>query len=109
MRVGLLLAVVAAFVLSVSLTVSDAGAKRHSCKAVSVHFSGSGTFKYPVKVLKGSVSCGTARTTLKHFIAKGSAPRGWTCFRGHGQDAWAATCATGSAAHPRKEIRAYNP
>ena len=105
-RVSLLVAVVAALAKSVSLTVADAGAKAHACKPVTVRVGGN-DFTYPVKVLKGNVSCKVARSTLKRFIAGSSSPRGWACFRGHSADRFAAKCASTGRSH--KTIQASNP
>jgi hypothetical protein len=98
--------VIAALALCVSLTVSEAGAKPRTCTPVTVRVYGN-DFSYRVKVLKGQVSCKVARSTLKHFIAKSSNPRGWACFRGHSADKWAAKCSsTGKAL---KTIQASGP
>jgi hypothetical protein len=105
-KARLLAAVVAALALSVSLTVTSAGAKARSCKPVTVRVQGN-DFTYPVRVLKGRVSCKVARSTLKHFIGSGASPHGWACFRGHGSDNFAATCA--STRTPTRQIRANNP
>jgi hypothetical protein len=86
------------------LPTSSASAKRKLCRAVSAD-----GYSYPVRVLKGSVSCTTARSALKHYIIKFEPPKGWTCFRGHGQDVWAASCIKGNETHPSQFIRAYNP
>ena len=84
--------------------VPSASAKRKLCSAITAD-----GHSYPVRVLKGDVSCTTARTTLKRYIIKFSAPKGWTCYYGHGQDVWAAGCIKGSEQHPTVFIRAYNP
>jgi hypothetical protein len=93
-------------VIAVALLVlaAPASGKRKFCLAVAAN-----GYSYPVRVLKGDVSCKTARSTLKHYIIEFTAPRGWTCFRGHGQDVWAATCIKGGEVHPSVFIRAYNP
>jgi hypothetical protein len=101
MPLRLVLALLAAALL---VPASPAVAKRKLCLAVSADSK-----SYPVRVLKGDVSCMTARSTLKRYIIKFTAPKGWTCFRGHGQDIWAVTCIKGSEAHPSVLIRAYNP
>ena len=86
------------------LPAGSASAKRKLCMAITADHD-----NYPVRVLKGDVACTTARAALKHYIIKFAAPEGWTCFRGHGQDVWAASCIKGSETHPRAFIRAYNP
>jgi hypothetical protein len=102
----LLIAVIAALAIAASLTVGEAGAKARICTPVTVRVQGN-DFTYPVKVLKGKVSCKVARSTLKHFIGKSSSPHGWACFRGHGADKWAAKCASTGKSH--KTIQASNP
>jgi hypothetical protein len=102
----LLVVEIAALALSASLTVADAGAKARPCKPVTVRVGGN-DFTYPVKVLKGNVSCKVARSALKHFIGKSSSPRGWACFRGHSADKFAAKCVSTGRSH--KTIQAYNP
>lgn len=93
-----------ALALALGLASGAAGAAR-SCASVDVKFLGGGTSRYPVKVLKGGVSCTRARAVLKHFTATGRPSRRWFCAVGHGGDTWAATCATVS----KKTVRAYNP
>jgi hypothetical protein len=105
----LLALLLGAAIVAGMLNTSSAQAKRRFCLAVTVHFQGAGDYTYPVRIIKGVVSCRTARRTLKRFIAEARQAHGWTCFRGHGQDIWSATCVTGSERRPRSEIRAYNP
>ena len=57
---------------------------------------------YLVRVERGRPGCVRARAVLRSFIRSGSAPAGWTCFRGHGQVRFAAACARGRAI-----VRAY--
>ena len=74
---------------------------------MNIRISGS-DFTYPVRVMKGSVSCKTARSTLKGFIKSGNQPRGWQCFDGHSGQNWAATCVVvGSGGHTRKQDPLY--
>lgn len=94
----------ALIVVAVLVPASPAAAKRKLCLAVEAD-----GYSYPVRILKGDVSCKTARTALKRYIIRFTAPKGWVCARGHGQDVWAATCFKGSEAHPSVFIRAYNP
>ena len=109
----LLVVVIAALALSASLTVAAAGAKARSCKPVTVRVGGN-DFTYPVKVLKGNVSCKVARSALKHFIGKSSSPRGWACFRGHSADSAAtsipsASTGTGTSSAPVAATAARAP
>jgi hypothetical protein len=106
--IALLNVLVATFAIF-ALSAGGAAAKSHKCPNVTVRLSGS-DFTYPVRVMKGSVSCRTARSTLKGFIKTGNQPRGWQCFEGHSGQNWAATCVVvNSSGHTRKQIRAYNP
>src|SRR5437899_3168448 len=36
-------------------------------------------YHYPVKILRGKVTCKTARSVLKAYYVTGRAARGWTC------------------------------
>ena len=49
---------------------------------------------YPVRIVQGAVSCATARSTLRDFLDDGSIPDGWFCARGHGDQPYAAQCAS---------------
>jgi hypothetical protein len=109
MKLIALLTIVAATLAIFGLSAGGAAAKSHKCSNLTVRISGS-DFTYPVRVMKGSVRCRTARSTLKGFIKSGNQPRGWQCFDGHSGQNWAATCVVvGSGVHTRKQIRAYNP
>ena len=57
---------------------------------------------YAVRIEHGQPGCVRARAVLRSFIRSGSAPAGWTCFRGHGAVPFAAACARGRAI-----VRAY--
>jgi hypothetical protein len=83
---------------------ATAVARRRFCRAISAIGD-----NFPVRVTKGRISCNGARRTLRHFIVNASSPRGWTCYRGHGQDVWAATCTRKPKDRPRIIVRAYNP
>jgi hypothetical protein len=48
---------------------------------------------YSVRVFGAGLGCAPARTVLRGFIVTGISPRGWACFRGHGDIPWAAACA----------------
>lgn len=65
-------------------------------------------YMFPVKVETGEESCDTALGTLRTFMIENQIPDGWVCFRGHGQDLWAATCARPTETDPEVVIRAYN-
>jgi hypothetical protein len=62
---------------------------------------------YSVRIVKGSVSCRTARRVMHTFIAKSTYPRGWFCARGHASQnqKWAASCGTRAGA----DVKAYGP
>jgi hypothetical protein len=83
---------------------SAVAALRKFCLAISALGE-----SFPVRILKGKIGCSAARRTLRSFIVHSAAPRRWTCFRGHGQDVWSATCIKGSEQRARVIVRAYNP
>jgi hypothetical protein len=62
---------------------------------------------YRVRIVKGAISCRTARRVLRVFMTKDVSPRGWFCARGHASQnqAWAAACGTRAGAL----ARAYGP
>jgi hypothetical protein len=62
---------------------------------------------YRVRIVKGAISCRTARRVLKVFLTKDVSPRGWFCARGHASQnqAWAAACGSRAGAI----VRAYGP
>jgi hypothetical protein len=62
---------------------------------------------YRVRIVKGAISCRTARRVLRVFMTKDVSPRGWYCARGHASQnqAWAAACGTRAGAI----ARAYGP
>jgi hypothetical protein len=86
--------------------VSLSGSYR--CGHISVAFEGSGRYRYTIKVTRGRVPCRRARHVLRRFLAESKSTSGWSCFRGHGKDAWAAACGTPSEKHPTKIIKAYD-
>src|SRR4051794_21681831 len=47
---------------------------------------------YPIQIVQGTVSCATARSTLRDFLDDGSKPDGWFCARGHNDQPFAAQC-----------------
>jgi hypothetical protein len=89
------------------LLVASASARpyapRAQCGSITARLGGN-DFSYRVRLVSGHVTCTRARTVIRVFIVRGSAPRGWFCSRGHSRDAWAASCARLS---PRALVRAY--
>jgi hypothetical protein len=77
----------------------------YRCGSISVRFEGDGTHRYVATVTRGKVSCRRARRIMRRFIERSYSSLGWTCFRGHGTDRWAAACS--SAGRPTRIIRAY--
>ncbi|MGZ8694345.1 MAG: hypothetical protein ACXWYS_02770 [Gaiellaceae bacterium] len=67
------------------------------CGAVTVKGA-----RYAIRIERGAPGCVAARTALRAFIATAASPKGWTCFRGHGTQKWAAACARNHAI-----VRAY--
>ena len=68
--------------------------------------------RYTVRIERGNPSCAMARKVLRAFIVTGkpprglgTPPRGWTCFRGHSGNAWAAACSGGRYAIIRAYLR----
>jgi hypothetical protein len=62
---------------------------------------------YDVRETKGSVPCRRVRQVVSAFFKTGAirpAP-GWTCFRGHGNVPWAASCSRGA----NVLVRVYPP
>ena len=49
---------------------------------------------YPVRIVQGTISCATARSTLKDFLDDGSQPDGFFCARGHDDQPYAAQCSS---------------
>lgn len=76
---------------ALALAVPAQGAPR-GCGAVAA-----GGKRFPVRVVRGAVSCAAAATTLRSYLRESRAPRGWVCALGHYGDPWAAHCATASA------------
>jgi hypothetical protein len=100
MRRALLVALVIAALAAAGAIAPSAPAKTRSCAAVGYY-----GISYPVRIERGTVSCKTARLTLRRFLVNGVSPKGWHCFRGHSGNNYAAACARGS----RTLIRALNP
>lgn len=92
-----------------SAAVQGAGATAAPASAKFCRgFSANGAY-YPVRVLRGRVSCRRARRALRRAVTGRRRFAGWTCFYGHGQDTWAITCIRGRETRPRVVVRAYNP
>jgi hypothetical protein len=102
--------------LGLSLTALAAGAllvAPHAGAAVAcgrISFTQFGTTRqlaYSVRIVKGNVSCRTARRVLRTFMTKNTYPRGWFCARGHASQSqrWAAECGTRAGA----EVKAFGP
>jgi len=98
-----LLVLLAVLVLSSPAAAGPRPATAKACGQITVRLGGN-DFGYRVRVVSGSVRCDTARTVLRTFVAHATKPRGWFCTRGHGADAWAASCARLS---PKALVRAY--
>jgi hypothetical protein len=98
------LAATAAALLVPSISVNAATpAKVRACGLVG-RFAGR---LYAVRETKGSVPCRRVRQVVSTFLTTGEirpAP-GWTCFRGHGDVPWAASCSRGASAI----VRVYPP
>lgn len=108
-RCGALLLALIAVLLAPAVPAAHAAdtapAERRYCEDVTALGA-----RYPVRVLKGGVHCATARRTLRSALAGARSRVGsWTCFFGHGQDPWSATCFTGRESRPRSIVRDYNP
>jgi hypothetical protein len=94
--VRLLLVIAAAVLLAVSVT-GTASSKPVSCGVIGVTHA-----RYLVRVEQGKLTCATALSGMRRFIATGQAPQRWICFRGHSGQRWAAGCAVNGAI-----VRAY--
>ena len=53
------------------------------------------TLVYTVRIDRGTIGCGPAKTMLRKYLARGKMPSGWFCVRGHASQSqpWAAACA----------------
>ena len=78
MHRALLAALVTAALAAALTLAASAPAKTRSCAAVGYY-----GISYPVRIERGTVSCKTARLTLRRFLVNGASPKGWRCFRGH--------------------------
>lgn len=61
--------------------------------------------RYQVKETKGTLACATVKRAVSTFLRDDTAPAHWTCFRGHGSQEWAASCARGK----KVVVRVYAP
>jgi hypothetical protein len=61
--------------------------------------------RYQVKETRGTLSCKTVKRAVTTFLRDDTAPAHWTCFRGHGSQEWAASCARGK----KVVVRVYAP
>jgi hypothetical protein len=97
----------AAAVVAAAWTAHPAGAVVR-CGTISVRaYGASQPLVYRVRIVKGRVSCRTARRVLTVFMSKDASPRGWFCARGHASQnqSWAGACGTRAGAM----VRAYGP
>jgi|SRR5436189_1942740 len=91
-----------------ALLVAPSGSGAVACGRVAVTpFGSKRQLVYSVKIVKGSVSCRTARRVMRTFLVKDTFPRGWFCARGHASQnqKWAASCGTAAGA----DVKAYGP
>ena len=87
--------------------VALAGAARPAGAVVRCGTVSANELVYRVRIVKGAISCRTARRVLRVFMTKDVSPQGWFCARGHASQnqAWAAACGTRAGAI----VRAYGP
>ena len=102
------LVLVATLAAAAALAVAPSGDAVVACGRIS--FTPFGTTRqvaYSVRILKGAVSCRTARRVMLRFMEKNTFPRGWFCARGHASQnqKWAAACGTAAGA----DVKAYGP
>jgi hypothetical protein len=90
--------------LIASLLTLAAPASVKTCAPISVFVARSGTFTYEIRMEQGVDACADGREALRVFVTDAVSPGGWTCFRGHGGDPWAAACS-----RSRVIVRAYGP
>jgi hypothetical protein len=90
--------------LTAVLLALAAPAQERVCLPISVYKAGSGTHTYEVRIENRRTPCADGREALRVFVATSSSPGGWTCFRGHASDAWAAACSRSDVV-----VRAYGP
>ena len=100
LRLVVPLALAAAIGVAAQSSTAPAAPETTRCETISV----AGT-SYAVRVERGRPGCIRARTVLRSFVRSGSAPAGWTCFRGHGAVPFAAACARGRAIVRAEERR----
>jgi hypothetical protein len=61
--------------------------------------------RYDVRETRGTVACRRVKVVAVQYLRSATAPRGWTCVRGHGTSPFAASCAHGKAVL----VRIYAP
>src|SRR4051794_21782367 len=61
--------------------------------------------KYDVHETRGDLPCRTVKRVVTRFLRGGTVPAPWTCFRGHGDSPYAASCARAS----KVVVRVYAP
>ena len=90
--------------LIASVLVLAAPSPARACLPISVYQTGSGTYTYEVRIEDRRAPCADGREALRVFVATSRSPGGWTSFRGHGADTWAAACSRSGII-----VRAYGP
>ena len=78
--------------------------QERACPSISVYKARAGTFTFEIRTESRRAPCADGREALRVFVTSSSSPGGWTCFRGHGSDAWAAACSRSGVV-----VRAYGP
>ena len=95
-------------VAAAALAAAPSGGAAVACGRIAVKpFGSTRQLVYSVKIVKGSVSCRTARRVMLTFMTKNTFARPWFCARGHASQnqKWAASCGTAAGA----DIKAYGP
>lgn len=64
---------------------------------------------YPVRIVRGHITCTHARKIIRTAIIDVTWPKGWHCTFGHSNDVWALQCVRPAGSHPKVWIRAANP
>ncbi len=91
----------AATVLSIA-TVGSSAVRSQACGLVHVR-----TRAFRVRIVRGKVSCRTARRAIQAFVTRHRSPKRWRCVRARGQASWTVACAQGRRGHPRVIVRAF--
>jgi hypothetical protein len=90
----------AAIVVSTS-SVGSTVVRNQACGPVHVR-----TRAFRVRIVRGKVSCGTARRAIRAFIARHRSPKRWRCVRARGHASWTVACTQGRRRNPRVIVRA---